>query len=267
MKEIAIVYMVAGMSSRFGGKIKQFARVTDKETLIEYSLNQAINAGFNKIIFIVGKLTNLPFREKFGNSYKGIPIRYAEQDFDSACRDRPWGTGDAACAALPFIDCPVIVCNGDDIYGENTFRILFNHLQDSEDTATIGYKLIDVLSEKGSVNRGVFMIENSHLKKITETFNITPGNLIELTLSPDILVSQNIFALLPGTLGMLKENLEKFKIENAGDRRIEFLLSNELSNLIEQKKIKMKLYSAPDKWIGVTNPEDEQVVRDYLRNK
>ncbi len=111
------------------------------------------------------------------------------------------------------------------------------------------------------------MIENSHLKKITETFNITPGNLIELTLSPDILVSQNIFALLPGTLGMLKENLEKFKIENAGDRRIEFLLSNELSNLIEQKKIKMKLYSAPDKWIGVTNPEDEQVVRDYLRNK
>ncbi len=89
MKEIAIVYMVAGMSSRFGGKIKQFARVTDKETLIEYSLNQAINAGFNKIIFIVGKLTNLPFREKFGNSYKGIPIRYAEQDFDSACRDRP----------------------------------------------------------------------------------------------------------------------------------------------------------------------------------
>ena len=119
MKDIALVYMVAGMSSRFGGKIKQFAKVgPEGETLIEYSLNQAIPAGFTKIVFIVGNKTEKPFKEMFGDSYKGIPIKYASQNFDSASRDKPWGTTDALCSAKELLDCPFIICNGDDLYGK-----------------------------------------------------------------------------------------------------------------------------------------------------
>src|SRR3989344_8953487 len=107
MKNVAIVYMVAGMSSRFGGKIKQFAKVgPNDETLIEISLNQALKAGFSKIIFIVGNLTEAPFKEKFGNEYNGIPIEYAYQIFNPEKRDKQWGTLDAVCSIKEIIKTP-----------------------------------------------------------------------------------------------------------------------------------------------------------------
>mgnify|MGYP001614605345 FL=1 len=128
--DIALVYMVAGLSSRFGGKIKQFAKVGPKgETIIEYSLNQALPEGFTKIIFIVGNKTEKPFRDMFGESYKGIPIFYSQQKFNEEEREKPWGTADALCSAKDVINCPFVVCNGDDIYGAETFRILVNHLK------------------------------------------------------------------------------------------------------------------------------------------
>src|SRR3989344_9452907 len=100
MMELALVYMVAGLSKRFGGKPKGLAKVgPNGETLLEYSLNQALPAGFTKIIFIVGEKTERLFKEKFGNSYKGVPIEYAMQEYDSAKRDKPWGTADALCSA------------------------------------------------------------------------------------------------------------------------------------------------------------------------
>jgi dTDP-glucose pyrophosphorylase len=199
-EETAIVYMVAGISSRFGGKIKQFAPVgPNGETLIEYSLKQALKAGFTKIIFIVGNLTEAPFKKMFGNNFQGIPIAYVLQKFHSD-RDKPWGTCDAACSAASLLDCPFVICNGDDIYGEETFRILFNHLKTSSEAATIGYKLINVLPEKGAVNRGMFRIDNNYVRKITETFNISQENFKSLNLSKDDLCSQNVFALHPETI-------------------------------------------------------------------
>lgn len=263
--QISIVFMVAGMSSRFGGKIKQFAKVTENQTLIEYSLNQAIKAGFNKIILIVGNLTEKPFKEKFGSSYNGIPIYYALQTFSPENRDRPWGTADALVSAKPFIESSFVVCNGDDLYGENTFKILFNHLKENKDSATISYKLGDVLSEKGTVNRGIFQVEQTKVKKITETFNISKENLEEKNLSPDDLCSQNIFALHAQILDILEKIVLDFKLKHTRDRKAECLLPSELSNLIELGKINLVLYSTPDKWIGVTNPEDEEIVRNQLK--
>jgi len=268
MKEIALVYIVAGISSRFGGRIKQFAQVgPDGETLMECSLNQAISAGFSKIIFVVGNMTETPFKEKFGNSYQGIPVLYAYQRYDPAARDRPWGTGDALCSIKDIIDCPFVVCNGDDLYGENTFKALVQHAQESDDEATIAYKLIDVLSEHGGVSRAIFQVENGYIKKMVENYNIIRSDFIDGKRSNDDLSSQNIFLLHPETVRLLAENCEKFKEANAGDRKIEFLLSNELSKLIESNKIKMRFYSTPDKWIGITNPEDEVAVRNSLSTK
>lgn len=264
MKDMAIVYMVAGISSRFGGKIKQFARVTEKETLIEYSLNQALKAGFNKIIFIVGNKTEQPFKEEFSLSYKGIPVFYAYQKYDEKERDKPWGTGDALCSAASLLDSGFVVCNGDDIYGENAFKLLAEHLQKSEEEAAIGYKLEGVLPEKGFTNRGIFKIENNYVKNLVEVFNIDKANLNSSGTKPDDLCSMNIFALHPETINLLSIELDKFKNQHKGDRKIEFLLPTEISKLIKNNKIKMNIYPATDKWLGITNPEDEDTVRNML---
>lgn len=267
MKDLAIVYMVAGISSRFGGKIKQFAKIGKSgETLIECSLNQALAAGFNKIVFIVGNRTEQPFREMFGSEYKGVPVFYASQNYNPNLRDKPWGTADALCSARDVIDGGFVVCNGDDIYGENTFKILFDHLQSSENCATIGYRLGDALPEEGTTNRAIFKIENEYVLGLTEIFNIEKSNLDATGTRADDLCSMNIYALYPPIIDMLKERLKIFKKEHAGDRKIEFLLPNEISKLVGEGMVRMKLYPTTDRWVGVTNPEDEERVREILKN-
>lgn len=267
MKEIAVVYMVAGVSSRFGGKIKQFEKVNRDETLIEYSLNQAIKAGFNKIIFIVGNKTEQPFKDLFKNSYRGIPVIYAYQKFNPEERDKPWGTTDSLCCINEIIDCPFVVCNGDDIYGENTFKTLFKHLQESQEEATMGYLLETVTPESGSVKRAIFQVEGGHVRKLVEIFGITKLDFKASGTKPDDLCSMNIFALHPKTVELLNEKLLKFKKDNQGNRSIESLLPNDISELVESNKIKMKIYPSTDKWKGITNPGDELAVREEIKKE
>ncbi|MBD3247572.1 hypothetical protein GF378_03055 [Candidatus Pacearchaeota archaeon] len=268
-KELALVYMVAGISSRFGGKIKQFAVVgEDGETLIERSLKQALPAGFTKIIFIVGNKTEKPFKEKFGDEYQGVPVYYALQNYDPEKRERPWGTTDAICAAKDLIDCPFVLVNGDDLYGENSFKIIADFLKESEDEsecATLGYDIMKVLPENGSTNRGIFETENDYVKNINEVFKIEKDKLSEKGLDENSLCSMNIFGLRKKVLNVLDEILDNFKQENQGDKNVECLLPVELSKLIDEGIIKMKLLSTPDKWFGVTNPGDEKVVQEQLR--
>lgn len=258
--------MVAGLSSRFEGKIKQFTQVgPNQETLIEYSLNQALPAGFDKIIFIVGEKTQQPFKEKFGNSYKGISVFYALQNYNKEKRDKPWGTADAICSALDLIKEPCIVCNGDDIYGKESFKILYNHLQKSQEDVTLGYVLKDVLPDLGSVNRGIFKTENHYVTNIQEVFGISRLNLNERNLTLENMCSMNIFGLHQETVEKLKNILKSFKDKNKGDRTVECLLPVEISNLIQYNQIKMKIYPTSDKWLGITNPEDEIIVREELK--
>lgn len=266
--EVSVVYMVAGMSSRFGGKIKQFAKVgPEGETLIEYSINQAINAGVNNIVFVVGEKTEQSFKEMFGNIYKEKKVFYAKQEFNSNERDKPWGTVDALVSAKSVVNGPFIVCNGDDIYGGESFKKLVDFLNATESdnlTATIGYSLGKVIPENGKTNRGIFKIENGLVKNIKEVFDIEKNNLLEKGLDENSLCSMNIFALQNETLGYLSEILDEFKATHKGDRKIECLLPVELSNLIECGKITMHIFSTNDNWFGVTNPEDEEKVRIEL---
>jgi len=261
-EDIALVYMTAGISSRFGGKIKQFVKIgPNNETLMGYSLKQALPAGFTKIVFIVGNMTEKPFKEMFGNNYKGIPVYYALQEFDSSTRERPWGTCDALCAAKDLIDCSFVVCNGDDIYGENTFKILVDHLLSSKESASVGYTLEKVMPEKGSVNRGIFEIKENYVTKITENLGIEKDKLLEVNLTLKSLCSMNIFAFTKEDLAKFSSQLEEFKEKNAGDRKVECYLPVETSSLIEKGEMKMRIYTTPDAWVGVTNPEDEETVR------
>ncbi|MEI6732045.1 MAG: sugar phosphate nucleotidyltransferase [archaeon] len=254
--------MAAGMSSRFGGKIKQFAKIgMHGETLMEYSMNQAISAGFTKIIFVVGSMTERPFREMFGNSYRGIPVLYAKQTFNPEERDKPWGTMDALCAIKEVCDCPFVVCNGDDIYGENAFITMAEHLRKNDEEATLGYQLLSAIPEKGKSNRGIFEVKNGYVQSLREVFDIDRENLQNSGLEGNELCSMNCFAMHPSTLKMLNQVLEKFKGEHEGDRKIECLLPAEIGNLIKSGKIKMRVYPTKDRWFGVTSPEDEEIVR------
>ena len=264
--EIAIVYAVAGLSKRFGGKIKQFAKVgPNGESLIEYSLNQAIPAGITKIIFVVGEKTEIPFRQMLGDNYRGIPVYYAFQKWDKEKRDRPWGTLDALCSAKELIDCPFLFFNGDDIYGERTFRVLVEHLKKKESDAIVGWRLKDVLPEKGKVNRALIRAGyNNTVESLEEIFDIDMENFKEKGLNKDDLCSMNAFALHPKTLSSLNEKLFRFKKEHEADRKIECLIQHEITSLINEGKIVMYVYTASDEWLGVTNPEDEDVVKGKL---
>ena len=267
-KEIAIAYMVAGLSSRFGGKIKQFAQIgPNNETLIEYSMNQALKAGFTRIVFIVGNLTEKPFKEKFGDKYKNIPIQYTLQSYNSEERDKPWGTSDALCRLKGIINTPFVICNGDDIYGENTFKILVNHLKKSKDEATIGYKLCEVIPDIGKTNRGIFQIVDNCVKSLKEVIGIERCNLKSTNTKEDDLCSMNVFALHRKTIDLIDDYLREFKKQHQGDRKSEALLPEMLSRLINEGKIIMKVYPTSDKWLGITNPEDETLVREILKNQ
>ena len=266
---ISIVYMVAGLSKRFGGEMKPLAKVgPNNETLIEYSINQALRSGFNKIIFIVGEKTEKPFKEMFGNEYGGVPIEYAFQEYDSKKRDKPWGTCDALCSAINKIKETFVVCAGDDIYGEKTFKILTDHLKNSEEDVTISKNLIEMLPKEGTVNRGIFKVDDrNNILEIEEAEKINRENFKEKGFEEKTPTSKSIFALHPETLKLLNEELKKFKNENKGNRKIECYLNVKLGELLKERKIKIKYYETPEKWLGITNPSDEIKVRNRIKNK
>ncbi len=266
--EIAVVYMLAGLSSRFGGKAKGLIKVgSNGESLIEYSMKQALKAGVNKIIFVVSKDTKELFFNEFGDEYQGVPIYYALQKFNPEKRDKPWGTVDALCAAKEFLDCPFIVCNGDDIYGEKSFQLLVDHLKENKTGVTIGYPLKKVLPEKGSANRGIFNIKENIVNSVKEFFDLSIEVLEKKGFSGEEFCSMNLFGFHPEVIEELSSILKDFKESNKEDRKIECLLPEEINNLISKNKTSLRIYPTDEKWLGVTHPEDEERVRTELKNK
>lgn len=264
--EYPIAYMVAGLSSRFGGKPKAFAKIgPNQESLIEISMDRAIAAGFNKFIFIVGKETEQAFKEKFNGSYKNIPVEYSFQSYDPESRDRPWGTTDASCTILNQINGPVLICTGDDLYSADTYQTLFNHIQNEQTDATVGYDLDEHLPEEGEVNRGIFYIEDNYVIEAKEMLKISRANLAERGLSLTTKCNCGIFLVQKETLEKLNEILKKFKQENQNERAKECYLNVELGNLIKNNEIKLRYYPGKGKLIGITNPEDEEVARETLK--
>lgn len=264
---ISIVYMVAGMSSRFGGNPKQFANVgPNNETLIEYSLNQALSCPFTNIVFIVGNTTESLFKEMFGKSYTygstTTPIKYVKQDFDPVFRDRPWGTTDSIASLYGVINNPFILCNGDDIYGVDTFKLCFKNLIKYKSNLTVGYNLASTLPDTGTVNRGIFKVKDNFVIDIQERFNIHKSKLSPSDLNS--LASTNIFALQPYILKYLHDDVTYFKSKHSSDRKIECLLPVSLCKLIKNNLIEIRLYSSIDEHLGITNPDDQILLKQKL---
>lgn len=258
--------MLAGASSRFGGKPKGLVRVgPNNETLVEFSIMQALKAKFDDIIFIVSDKTEGPYREVFKDSFRSIPIHYVKQQYDHEKRSKPWGTTDALVSALPHVKNPFVICNGDDIYGTDAFELLYEHLQTHTGAATIGYKLIDSLPQNGVVNRGIFIAKDNHVKSIKELFNISRENFSQFGVVDSTPTNMNIFALWPTTVRELSLSLAKFKQDHIEEKTAEAILPVDLGKMIERGTLHMKLYSSRQIPIGITNPQDEETVRHFLK--
>tara|TARA_B100001093_G_scaffold518010_1_gene601369 strand:- start:1385 stop:2191 length:807 start_codon:yes stop_codon:yes gene_type:complete len=262
-----LVYLVAGISSRFGGFPKPLVVVTpSNETLIEYSVNQAIKNSFSKIIFVTNSKTEILFKNIFGNTYKNIPIEYIEQKYNNTERSRPWGTTDALCSILNIVNLelkPIILINGDDIYGNETFKNGFNLMKQENINIIGGLKVIKTLPETGYVNRGIIFIntENNKVTDLEEMLNISKTNNPELH---NELANINFIGLQPNILFKLKKILDSFKKEHSNDEKIECLLPNNLNELIQSKELELQFFEVTDEIIGITNPGDENIIRDKL---
>lgn len=260
---VAIVFMVAGMSSRFKNGPKQFAKVgPNNKSLIEYSVNQALKNGkFNKIYFITNFKTEYLFRNIFGDSYDGHNVIYIEQKYDKIKRIRPWGTTDALCSLIGIIDESFILLNGDQIYGEGTFKIGFNMMKENKTNLIGGVRFLKSVPLEGKVNRGIIEVENNKIQSIKEYLGISQE------LNPELkekICNVNFIGLQLDVLEKLNKILLKFKEENYKDSKIECLLPDNLNELIQKREIKMDYFEITEEVLEITNPSDEKFVRDKL---
>ena len=280
----ALVIMAAGIGSRFGGGIKQLKSVGPRgEITIDYSIHDAIEAGFKKIVFIIRRDIEADFREVIGNRIQtlcdgmGVEIRYAFQEKDDLPegftvpdgRVKPWGTCHAILACREILHEPYAIINADDYYGKNAYRKLYKFLTEGRDPyefCMAGFRLHRTLSDNGGVTRGIcHMGSERWLTDIEETHNIVKtgdGPMVEgRKLDPQMLVSMNMWGVTPVFMDMLKTGFEKFLREKGQDLKAEFLLPVYIGELLKEGRVKVKVLHTPDTWFGITYKEDTEAVR------
>ena len=280
-----LLIMAAGIGSRFGGGVKQLAPVgVNGEIIMDYSIHDAIEAGFNRIIFVIRKDIEADFREVIGNRVEeicrrcNVEVAYAFQDLQDIPgvvpegRTKPWGTGHAVLAARDLIDSPFAVINADDYYGKEAYRLLHDFLvsnQDESAFAMAGFVLKNTLSDNGSVTRGICQTEGGMLKGVVETYNIvkTPTGAAVDGAPVDVnsLVSMNMWALTGKFVTLLKEGFEVFLQNLKNPLKDEFLLPNYIDQLLQEKRVSVKVLETPDQWFGVTYKEDREAVMQAMR--
>ena len=286
-----LVILAAGMGSRFGG-LKQMEPMDDYGNFIlDYSIHDAIKAGFDSVIFIIKKEHLEIFRETIGRRVEPlIKTEYAFQDLNDLpegfkCpegREKPWGTAHAILAARHLIKDHFIIINGDDYYGQETYQVAADYLKslssDSEGKyANIAFDVANTLAENGSVKRGVcFYDDNHYLTKMIESsvykdekglIQAEPldANEKPFVCEPGQLVSMNLFAFSKDIIQKLEQQFPIFLKENIGNLKSEFLIPEEVSRFVGQGKASLKLISTPSVWYGVTYREDKPAVVKALK--
>lgn len=284
MKKTALVIMAAGIGSRFGKEIKQLAPVGPSgEIIMDYSIYDAVEAGFNKVIFIIRKDLEELVRKAVGDRVSQfVEVEYAFQDPDDlpegfekpADRTKPWGTGHAVLAIRDMIDCPFVVINADDYYGKEGFQKLHDFLVENDDPSIYcmaGFILGNTLSENGTVTRGICQVsKDGYLTDVVETSEIQKNDdgvvicerdnqIVELP--EDSNVSMNMWGFYPEFIDTLKNDFVTF-MENVkeGDIKAEYLLPTVVGDAINQGKVKVEVLETQDKWFGVTYAEDKPIV-------
>lgn len=303
MKKTTLLIMAAGIGSRFGGGIKQLEPVGfHNEIIMDYSIHDAILAGFNKIIFVIRKDIEADFRERIGSRVEAIctslnvEIAYAFQDLSSIPdgyavpngRTKPWGTGQAVLAAKDLIREPFAVINADDYYGKEAFCKLHDWLaQDHNDSAIAmaGFVLKNTLSDNGGVTRGVCKVAqgHTHITDVVETSNIVKvvdpaigavrAEVDGMRLDPDSYVSMNFWGFparegcAPTFLTVLEDGFKAFfeKEVPVNPQKAEYLLPILIGGLLRDGKCTVKVLETRDSWFGVTYKEDKAAVVESFR--
>jgi dTDP-glucose pyrophosphorylase len=292
MKNPHLVIMAAGMGSRYGG-LKQIDPVdAEGHIIIDYSIHDAIKAGFKNITFIIKKAIEKDFREVIDPHLAGkdVTVRYVFQELDKLPegytvpegRTKPFGTAHALLCCLGTVDEPFAVINADDYYGANAFSKIYDFLMNSDDDgkyhfAMVGYRIKNTVTEQGTVARGVCEYdEDSMLKRVTERTKISTnkdGKIWytedgeDFDLDPDTLVSMNLWGFTPAYLRECEARFPKFLDENLpkNPEKCEFFLPSVVSELIAEGKADVKVLDNTDKWYGVTYKEDKVTVVEAFK--
>lgn len=283
MSKVTLVVMAAGIGSRFGGGIKQLEAVgPNDEIIMDYSIYDALEAGFNKVVFVIRKDLEKDFKEIIGRRMeKLVEVEYAYQELDdiperfrkkTEGRKKPWGTGQAILCCKDVVDEPFLVINADDYYGKEAYREAYAYLtsgaaDDAYQACMVGFVLKNTLSDNGGVTRGVCKVdENRMLSEIVETSNIiktaegaavqTEDGAVPIDVESE--VSMNMWGLSPAFFDVLEKGFDVF-LENLDPENLkgEYLLPIIIGDLLKEGRMKVEVRKSHDEWFGVTYKEDK----------
>lgn len=275
----SLLVLAAGMGSRYGGLKQMDSFGPNGETIIDYSIYDAKKAGFEKVVFVVRKFFRKDFEAYFRSRIgDAIKMEFVEQEIYNvpagsrylAEREKPWGTAHAVMMGAEKINGPFAVINADDYYGRDSYKTLiefFKKNKNKKEFAVVAYLLENTLSDHGTVNRGVCAKDSKgYLTDIVETLKISKsGNKISYPLegkkkgelTPDTLVSMNMFGFSPAYFKMTEAYFKKFLKDNGLELKSEFFIPLTLDKMIAEKKAKVKVLTSPSSWFGVTYKADK----------
>ncbi|MDG5799030.1 sugar phosphate nucleotidyltransferase [Marinilabiliaceae bacterium ANBcel2] len=282
-----LLVLAAGMGSRYGG-LKQMDELGPSgETIIDYSIYDAIRAGFDKVVFVIRDSFKDAFIERFESKLKGkIKTEYVFQELDKLPqgftvpegREKPWGTGHAMLMAKEVIDTPFAVINADDFYGEKAYMQASQFIKESSSAneyAMIGYLLKNTLSKHGTVSRGVCQVDdNNNLTDIVERTKIGTENSkiyyyegdSKTELTGNEAVSMNFWIFKPQFMNHLQSEFENFLKEKGSELKSEFYFNSVADKLIKKEKGITKVINTDAKWFGITYKEDKPIVKKELNS-
>ena len=297
MMKKSLLVLAAGMGSRYGG-IKQLDRLGPSgETIMDYSVYDALRAGFTRVVFVIRRSFEQEFRELFVEKLRGrVEVALAFQELDDlpdgfavpAGRAKPWGTGHAMLAARELVAEPFAVINADDFYGLESYRLIAAFLDAQEGAgsgkgsgerilpiAMAGYRLENTLSEHGSVSRGLCRVDpEGYLESVQEHTAILrrpDGRILSgagasaAGLHPGDMVSMNFWGFTPEVFPRLQEDFRLFLQEQGQDPKAEFYIPVAVDAMIRRGQARVRVLESPARWFGVTYPEDKQRTMDSIR--
>lgn len=279
---LTLVVMAAGMGSRFGG-LKQLEPIGNQgEVILDFSVYDALEAGFNKIVFVIKHQIEEDFKKLLGNRIaKKVKVEYVFQENDKLpdgypCpegRLKPWGTAHAVLCCKDVVKEPFAVINADDYYGKTAFQKIASFLKNNRDMkeyCMTGFRLCNTLTENGTVSRGICETEAGYLKSVTERTKIVDCNYTEdegktwIPLAPESIVSMNLWGFMPDFFDYIEEGFLQFLQENLHHPKAEYYLPSVVSHLIEENIKRVKVLVAEEKWYGITYKEDKENVENAL---
>ncbi len=284
-KNTTLLVLAAGMGSRYGS-IKQIDGVgPNGEPILEYSVYDAIKAGFNKVVFVIRESFSQEFKQLIEPKFRGvIQIEYVYQEAEVQIegvevpeRNKPWGTAHAILVARNKINEPFAVINADDFYGEEAFKLMndFLHNDITENHySMVGYVLKNTLSDNGYVSRGVCGMKDGKLERVVEHTEIYKvGKRAEFndsgvrkSIDVNSLVSMNFWGFHPSIFDELEREFIEFVIENKDNPKAEYFIPLIVTSLLKQNKIDIRVLQSSDKWFGITYKEDKDIVVKFIQD-